>query len=488
MDERFHQLIARVVEDSTDEDAMQALSARLEANAEERDYYLDYCRLHAELQYLASAEGAERRALDAVAAQALHPPQTPSPHAVERPAKGARKGLWGFFALAASVAVLLGWTRIGGEQAAQFGLRKPTIVASLVSTQHAVWLGAAFEPGDQLRVNARLRLKSGLLKMSTPDGAELLVEGPCDLLFKSTDCVELREGKLSARTADWATQFSVETKSLNVVDLGQQFAVSVDAGGNAEAHALDGGLRIEPLAAVDVSRTSFLLGEGQAVRVDPVAMKTTRLPADKDQFVLRFGDFRPYRPLVIHNSGRGLRVGDEDPFWRIIGGAEGAGYQGPQYAVVCEPDERYLSNHPLVSQWMSVAKDLRPGCLPNASYTFQTEFDLSGYDLSTVRILADVLADNGVAEVRINGAPVDLDPWRDNEFLQEFHRFRRAEIASGFVPGKNVIEIDVWNGIYQTDPNNMKAAEPTPNPMAIRVEWQAFGVPLSVEPDRDDVI
>ena len=126
---------------------------------------------------------------------------------------------------------------------------------------------------------------------------------------------------------------------------------------------------------------------------------------------------------------------------------------------------------------------MRPGCLPNAPFTFQTTFDLSGYDLSTVVVLADILADNGVRAVRVNGKSVDLTPWRDNQPGQEFHRFRRAEIVEGFVLGKNVIEIEVWNGIYRDG-----KPDPSPNPMALRVEWQAFGTPLTQPAVSNDAI
>lgn len=51
----------------------------------------------------------------------------------------------------------------------------------------------------------------------------------------------------------------------------------------------------------------------------------------------------------------------------------------------------------------------------------------------------------------------------------------------GFLPGKNVIEIDVWNGIYHFS-SNTQTSVPSPNPMSIRVEWQAFGIP---ETDRE---
>jgi hypothetical protein len=139
---------------------------------------------------------------------------------------------------------------------------------------------------------------------------------------------------------------------------------------------------------------------------------------------------------------------------------------------VCVPDERYAPNEPERSQWISVAKDLRPGGLPNSLFTFETTFDLSGFDLETVTVAAQILADNGVRAIRINGEPAPVEPWDDNQPDQLFHRnrFRIVEIRRGFVPGLNKLEIDVWNGIYNKE--GMKA---DPNPVSARVEFQAFG-------------
>lgn len=488
MDPEFEKLVNSLLENPRDGEILQALGARLEASPAECQDFLDHCRLHSDLYFLVRSDGAEQRALDDLGAAVLVPSSERQVHHSDRSSRlRNHKGLLGLLAMAASLAIVVGWYFYSFRWQYQEGLRQPTIVATIVSTEEPVWNDGRVEPGQSLRVGSQLHLQAGLVKINMPTGAELLLQGPCNVLLKAPDRVQLREGRLTAHVAEWASGFAVETSSLKVVDLGTQFAVEADSNGNTEAHVLEGHVRIQPFAEMDKSRTSFLLGEGQAIRVNPLQKTTTRLAAQTERFIAEPGEFRPYRPIELHNTGQHLEVGDEDPHWRIVDGAIGAGYQGPQYAVVCEPDERYLSNRPEVSQWMSVAKDVRPGCLPYASYTFQTEFDLTGYDLSSVMILADILADNGVKAVRINGAPVDLVPWRDNEYLQEFRRYRRAEIVSGFKPGKNSIEIDVWNGVYHFDSDTKKSV-PTPNPMSIRVEWQAFGIPLTENTRGDNTI
>ena len=362
------------------------------------------------------------------------------------------------------------------------GIRMPVIVATLQSEEGADWREVAYHEGAELREGSRLNFANGLVKVNLPSGVELLLQGPCDVVIHSPNQIRLREGRLSVRAAEWASEFVIETSLMKVVNLGPQFSVFVSPDGASEAHVLEGQVRIQPVVDSDESRRSFVLEAGQAVRVSPSGKGPTRLAARFDSFVTKHGEFRPYRPIEIFNSGQGLAVGDEDRNWRIVDGPIGAAYKGPQYAVVCETDKSYLSNQPIVSQWLSVAKNLRPGCLSNSIYTFQTECDLNGYDLSSIVILADILADNGVKSVRINGKPVDIVPWQDNVYNQEFNRFRRAEITKGFLPGKNVIEIDIWNGVYSFPGSSKEKGNVGPNPMALRVEWRAFGKPLVQPP------
>jgi hypothetical protein len=92
-------------------------------------------------------------------------------------------------------------------------------------------------------------------------------------------------------------------------------------------------------------------------------------------------------------------------------------------------------------------------------------------------VAAQVLADNGVRAIRINGEPVAVQPWDDNEFGQEFtrNRFRLVKIQHGFAPGKNRLEIDVWNGVYKWGTSPNEPVKTDPNPMSLRVEFQGYG-------------
>ena len=77
--------------------------------------------------------------------------------------------------------------------------------------------------------------------------------------------------------------------------------------------------------------------------------------------------------------------------------------------------------------------------IPNSKWTFQTTFDLTGFDLSTVQLFGRFLADNGVKEVRVNGQAVMLESWVDNTPGQRFDQpqFRTVNVSEGLVEGIN---------------------------------------------------
>jgi len=277
---------------------------------------------------------------------------------------------------------------------------------------------------------------------------------------------------VTAQVAEWGHGFTVATNAMNVVDLGTKFAVAASARGVSEAHVLDGQVRIQPLSNVSDNRRSMLLSGGEAFRVETERKVAVRLKADRVLYDAEMGDNPPFKPILINNTGKGLVAGDEDPHWRISAGPKCAAYDGPQFAVVSEADSRYLANDRDRSQWVSVANPPRPGVPPSSEFTFETTFDLTGYDVTTVTIAAQVIADNGVRAVRVNGQTISLASWNLNERDQFFNRFVVVEIRENLVPGTNRVEFDVWNGVDRYAPD-------APNPVAIRVEWQAFGRPLA---------
>ncbi|MBA3480790.1 MAG: FecR domain-containing protein [Pirellulales bacterium] len=237
--------------------------------------------------------------------------------------------------------------------------RSPQPIASLVQTPDMEFADGQANARDSLSI------VRGEAHISMSSGADFVLTSPGSVEFVSAREVRLRQGVLTAQVAKWGLGFTVQTDAMRVTDLGTKFAVSA-LNDDVEAHVLTGQVRVQPLAASLKGRRSVLLSEGEALSVERNSLEPVRMAAERMKFATVIKDFRPFKPIAMHNTGAGLAEGDEDSHWRITKGPLGAAYRGPQFAVVCTPDVRYATNDPKRSQWITLAKDVRPGGLPNA--------------------------------------------------------------------------------------------------------------------------
>jgi hypothetical protein len=373
---------------------------------------------------------------------------------------------------------------------AMTAIRRPQIVA-LMSTEgsddsqdHPVALKRPLFVGEEVA------LASGRARIAMTGGAKLLIEAPFRLELVSPDHVRLYEGSLSAQLSEWANKgFVVDTNAMRVIDLGTTFAVTAESATVAEAQVLEGLIKVQPRFVANRDLKSFLLNEGESVRVD--GESATRNLANLEAVIAQrrvqeLSQHDSYQSIPLHNTGIGLGEGEEDPFWQVVAAGQVQDLSVPRYAVVCKPHQRYSINEPNKSQWIAInqANDPVPA---DTIYTFRTSFRLTGMELQSVQLIGQILADNGVEEIRLNGIPVDTERWIDNTHLQKFRRdeFHVVEVNSGFREGVNTIEIDVWNGgEYRKEGQHARLTK-VPNPMALRVEWQAFGRPLKGRPAKD---
>lgn len=461
---RLQELTAAAVSGELSAAELHELDELLLSSDAALESFLKSCQLDADLRFHARASMSGRRAIENLPVKE-----------VAAPPAGASRGVplqrW-FAGLAASLLVaLLGWWTASFWQEIP-AERQPQPIARLAESDGARWLGDdGPRVGHEFVEGDSVYLTRGRARISMSSGAEVVLRSPCFVTLAAANRVQLEEGVVTAQVAEWGHGFTVVTNAMDVVDLGTKFAVAASAHGVSEAHVLDGQVRILPVGTTTANRRSMLLSGGEALRVESERKVAMRLKADRQRYDAEMGDLPPFKPIMIHNTGKGLVSGDEDPHWRISAGPKCTAYDGPQFAVVCDADVRYLANDRDRSQWISVANPVRPGVPPSSVFTFETSFDLSGYDVSTVTIAAQVIADNGIRAVRVNGQPLPLVSWNLNEPYQLFNRFELVEIREHLVPGTNRVEFDVWNGVDRT-------AAAAPNPIAIRVEWQAYGRPM----------
>ena len=454
---------------------------------------VDFSRIQVELALLAASSSAHERALatlkaqlpgatdrDAVRGRASIR-ETPA-HRADRP---WRRPSWHVtrrrLALAAAVMLPLAaicWGLLKSGPVAKPSaepirlVRAPYKVARLVATTNAKWSdGVERLSGSLLSQGDRLILNEGSAQVSMAQGADVLLQGPCSLAIVSASHVRLERGKITAQAAPWGKGFVVDADGLQLTDLGTRFAVSAESPGEVEAIVLDGVVMARPLAGA--SFKSLTLKAGQAVRWNRADENLQPIPADASRFATTLDQFRPLKMVNLANTGQGLGIGDRDPRWRVTAGhAAGGAY--PAVAKV-ESTRPYMLEEPISpnlpngvggnSQWVSVPGGVSRGVPAHAAFTFETTFDLTGIDPKTVHLMGQILVDNRVQEIRLNGNKLAIEPF---EFFrtEDFQRFHVIEISEGFVGGLNRIEFDVINGTVVNEANN---------PMALRTEWQGFG-------------
>jgi hypothetical protein len=476
----------------------EASFARLEAllasdQGDACDVLVAFSRIQVELAWLAASSQAHEKALSMLApyfAESTTTSASPnSPHAqgasATRASLGAKRvklSKQRFLAIAAGVLVPLAafaWYSLRSnpqvdEVARRMQLlRAPHKVARVASVDDAVWQdGARYAQGDLLPEGERLHLLRGTAQISMGCGADILLQSPCAVELASDSRIRLDHGKLTAQAAEWAKGFVVETEDLRITDLGTRFAVLAESPGVTEAHVLEGVVRAEPLGGqTGAKAASMLVTAGQAVRWNEGEGRIERTRVEGSRFAETLPQFRPLHPINIANTGRGLSIGSRDPRWRITTGHSSGG-SFPVQAVVCRPHSVYLEGGPgsagaagVDSQWISVLGGTSRGVASYSAFTFETSFNLANVDPATVHLVGQILVDNRVQQIRLNGEPVDVQPW-EGVLSQDFQKFHVVEIREGFTRGVNRLEIDIVNGAV---------VDSSRNPMALRVEWQAYG-------------
>jgi hypothetical protein len=170
-------------------------------------------------------------------------------------------------------------------------------------------------------------------------------------------------------------------------------------------------------------------------------------------------------------SATGTLLGDAevDPHYTLAASAD-AGYPGPEAITVNAvwPIQAgvWLLNGPN-SRWIAPQAD-QSGTVGNAvgDYTYRTTFDLTGLDVSKVRIEGGWATDNQGLDIVLNGTSTGL------QNTAQFGSLTPFTLTTGLVAGVNTLEFIVNNA---PDPNNPEA----PGPTGLRVDLKGY---LSIEP------
>lgn len=173
--------------------------------------------------------------------------------------------------------------------------------------------GAAFSAGRVLKLNA------GLAKLHFVGGARILLEGPARFKIDSPRRGVLEEGKLVCRVSKTGVGFQIGTPTVDVVDLGTAFGVSVEEDGTSEVHVFEGVVETSPLDAPEPAAPIRLV-RNQAARFAARQAPKQEIVCAPAQFV-QWPDFeelagaaRPTRPTAPPGSFSVVVISDTQEY------------------------------------------------------------------------------------------------------------------------------------------------------------------------------
>jgi hypothetical protein len=123
-----------------------------------------------------------------------------------------------------------------------------------------------------------------------------------------------------------------------------------------------------------------------------------------------------------------------------------------------------------VSSWISPQRSYAGGGSdPGGEYIYSTQFDLSGYDLSSVSITVNAEVDNQILDMRINGTSAHVFP-----FVNGFVVEPAFTLTSGFLEGLNQLDFVIYNIPLST-----------PNPSGLNVQFDSSANVKAISPNAD---
>lgn len=165
----------------------------------------------------------------------------------------------------------------------------------------------------------------------------------------------------------------------------------------------------------------------------------------------------------VDANGVLLPAGAIDPHYILAVSAD-AGFPGPDAFVVNEtwpiaPAGPWLANGP-TSKWIAPQADQDQTVNPavgnaEGDYTYQTTFNLSGYDISKVSVVGEWAIDNTGLDILVNGVSTGITS-------AGFGSYVSFTITNGLVAGVNTLDFKMNN------------APATPNPTALRVNLRGL--------------
>ena len=156
----------------------------------------------------------------------------------------------------------------------------------------------------------------------------------------------------------------------------------------------------------------------------------------------------------VDDSGVSLSLGANEQHYQVAAGSPGI------FTPVVTSHGAYIANS-ASSSWISL-----PG--GHSSATYQTTFDLTGYDVSSASLDLNIAVDNSITDVLINGVSTGFSIAYGYPAFQSWHNLA---ISSNFLAGVNTLQFLAVNsggpGAFRVEASGDAAAVAEPGTVAL---------------------
>ncbi|MCE5185577.1 MAG: FecR family protein [Planctomycetaceae bacterium] len=224
------------------------------------------------------------------------------------------------FVCAAALLILAAYVRLAPPQ--------PYEIATVTDAIGAQWSSnLPIAAGSRLSSHSpAIRLTRGIVKLTTDDNVEVLLEAPSEFEFVSYSEVLLHYGKLYAKVSEQGYGFSVATPNSKIVDLGTEFGVLSQIDGSTEIYLVKGKANLFA-GEKSQTKTSQLLSAGSAKKVDRRDSAVQEIPMDETAFVRQIDS----NANLVWKGQNAIRLAD------LLLGGNGFG-TAPERAIEFDPE------------------------------------------------------------------------------------------------------------------------------------------------------
>ncbi|QNN24268.1 hypothetical protein HED60_18980 [Planctomycetales bacterium ZRK34] len=300
--------IGRMLDGSIEPAELAELQKTLLENPQARLRYHQYIGVHSLLHWEHAAPAQQPVQQPAPTPELATPTLQPTTPTLRRsPFRGRSRSVW--YALAAAITIAVTAWFVFSNAPSQAPTPQPQPVALLTSTDSVVFADQteAATPGSELAPGV-LRLSAGTAQVMFQNGAVVDLIAPCAFELIDADHGALLDGTVYAFVPQRGRGFTISTDQFDVVDLGTEFGVSHQAGGDSQVHVFTGRVDVRLHDAIPARR----LIAGQAVRIGNGSGIVGAVPLDPVRFgrmseVVQRTDYAAASPSIR------LRMAQQNP-------------------------------------------------------------------------------------------------------------------------------------------------------------------------------